>query len=168
MFNYINNKDEFNEKVLNVQSNLSKLGYLNSKFINGIYSLETEKAIKAFQRDKGLNVDGKLSEEVLRVMDTPKTTTNSNLGKYNRSLYVNQNSRSDSSGDEEINEQEPFFNDKKENELRKGTINIKIKYAETGYTTIKDVSIRSIGRQINSTGDAVFEMYEFIGRDLIE
>lgn len=169
MFNYINNKDEFDEDILKMQSKLCKLGYLKSKFINGVYSLETEKAIKDLQRDKGFTVDGKISENILRVMDSPKISNNTSLGKYNRSLYVNENVRSDGSqGEETIDKQEPYFNDKKENELRKSTVNIKIKYAETGWTIIEDVSFRSINRRMDSSGEAIYEIYEFIGRDLLE
>lgn len=167
MLSYIKDKDTYSETVLNTQRELSKAGYLNSKFIDGYFNLETESAIKSFQSDNYLTVNGKIDSNVKSGLLRNEEVENTSYGKYNRSLYTTSKvNPSDNSTT--IGPQDPFFNDNKENELRKASVDIHIKYANNGTATIEDVSFRSIGRQFNSNGDAVCEIYEFIGRDLKE
>ena len=45
------------DEVLGLQNRLNSLGY-NCGKADGIFGADTEKAVKAFQRDKGLNADG--------------------------------------------------------------------------------------------------------------
>ena len=44
-------------EVRQIQTRLKELGY-NPGTIDGIYGTNTQNAVKAFQRDKGLSVDG--------------------------------------------------------------------------------------------------------------
>ena len=50
--------------IKKVQSHLSRLGYSPGP-VDGIMGSKTRTAIKAFQRDRGLNVDGKIDEELI-------------------------------------------------------------------------------------------------------
>ena len=90
--------------------------------------------------------------------------TNTNSGVYNRNLYTEKTVINDDA----VRNEDAFFNDTKNSQLRKGTVDIKIKYAQTGETIIKDVKYRSVGRQINASGEAIYEAYEFIAKDIIE
>lgn len=167
MLSYTNSKDTYNEEVLNAQRGLSKEGYLNSKFVSGYFGLETESAIKAYQADNSYTVNGKIDTNVKNGLMKSEEVNNSLYGKYNRSLYSVSSNKSTYNSNT-IGPQDSFFNDAKDSELRKASVDIHIKYANNGTATIEDVSFRSIGRQFNSNGDAVCEIYEFIGRDLKE
>ena len=46
--------------VKNVQQRLYELNYLRAKNINSYYTSLTEKAVKLFQKNNGLTVDGKV------------------------------------------------------------------------------------------------------------
>ncbi len=56
-FNQILRREDYLHDVLLVQQRLSELGYLNENY-NGYYGKDTEKAVRAFQQDNGLQADG--------------------------------------------------------------------------------------------------------------
>ena len=54
--------------VIRVQAGLNKLGY-NVGTIDGIWGAQTERAIRAYQADNGLLVDGRPSQELAQHID---------------------------------------------------------------------------------------------------
>ncbi|KGX92935.1 peptidase S41 [Pontibacillus halophilus JSM 076056 = DSM 19796] len=60
------------EKVANVQEMLAGLGYDPGRK-DGYYSQETEKAVKNFQRDAGIEVTGKVNEETANGIESQVT-----------------------------------------------------------------------------------------------
>jgi peptidoglycan hydrolase-like protein with peptidoglycan-binding domain len=165
MLSYLNNNNKYNKDIFKAQVELSKLNLLNSKYINGYFNLETEKAIKEFQNKNNILSDGILDDKTYKkLVQKNIAKTNTNSGVYNRNLYTEKTVINDDS----VRNEDAFFNDTKNSQLRKGTVDIKIKYAQTGETIIKDVKYRSVGRQINASGEAIYEAYEFIAKDIIE
>ena len=164
MKSYLNSNHIYTTEVYKTQIELSKLGYLHPKFINGYFNLETEKAVKDYQLAHSMINDGVLTDKIYnRLVKTENAVVNNN-GKYNRKLYTVVSKAST----DEVKNKDAFFNDSKDNELRKGNVNIKIKYAETGEVTIQDVKYRSVGRQMNTSGEAIYEVFEFIAKDIKE
>ena len=51
--------------VLNVQKRLAGLNYLQSKYISGYYTEITESAVRLFQKNNGLHVDGKVGRNTM-------------------------------------------------------------------------------------------------------
>ena len=54
--------------VKNVQQRLYELNYLRAKNINSYYTSLTEKAVKLFQKNNGLTVDGKVGRHTMNVL----------------------------------------------------------------------------------------------------
>ncbi len=54
--------------VKNVQQSLYELNYLRAKNINSVYTSLTEKAVKLFQKNNGLTVDGKVGRHTMNVL----------------------------------------------------------------------------------------------------
>ncbi len=54
--------------VKNVQQRLYELNYLRAKNINSYYTSITEKAVKLFQKNNGLTVDGKVGRHTMNVL----------------------------------------------------------------------------------------------------
>ena len=54
--------------VKKVQKKLNKLGY-NCGKADGVYGTKTQNAIKKYQRDKGLTVNGKINKTLLRKLN---------------------------------------------------------------------------------------------------
>lgn len=68
------------------------------------------------------------------------------------------------------NNTDSFFNSNNADALRQNGIDIAIVYgADQIHTkTIKSVNFRSLGQQLDANGNPIYEMYEFIGKDLLE
>ena len=67
------------EEVRQIQTKLRDLGY-NPGTIDGIYGKNTQNAVKAFQRDRGLTVDGIAGSRTLKALGI--TTGGSASGGY--------------------------------------------------------------------------------------
>ncbi|MEO1120731.1 MAG: peptidoglycan-binding domain-containing protein [Pseudomonadota bacterium] len=63
-----NNRSANNAAVIRVQAGLQDLGY-NPGPIDGVQGSQTTSAIKAYQRDNGLLVDGRASYELAEHID---------------------------------------------------------------------------------------------------
>ncbi len=86
-------------EVRQIQTRLKELGY-NPGTIDGIYGTNTQNAVKAFQRDKGLSVDGIAGPKTLKALgissgillptpDTPKTISICWRGSFLRNRVGN-------------------------------------------------------------------------------
>jgi peptidoglycan hydrolase-like protein with peptidoglycan-binding domain len=51
-----------------VQEALVKAGFLDADKVNNFYDAETVKAVEAFQKDRGIVVDGKVGPNTRRVL----------------------------------------------------------------------------------------------------
>lgn len=68
------------------------------------------------------------------------------------------------------NNNDSFFNSNNTDLLRQDDIDISITYGtnQTHKKTIKSAKFRSIGQQIDANGNPIYEIYEFIAKDLLE
>lgn len=151
--------------MYDVQVELCRLGFLNNKYIDGFFNIETEKSIKKYQLKNSYTPNGILDDELINSIIGVRNLETIESGKYSRKIYQTAETKVN---DKYIKNADAFFNDGKDSELRKGNTSIRIKYAEVGETIIQDVKYRSVGRQFNTSGEAIYEVYEFIARDILE
>jgi len=69
------------QEVKDIQTKLKSLGYYTGA-VDGIFGVNTERAIKAFQRDKGLTVDGIAGPNTLKALGIG-TTSSTNGQSWN-------------------------------------------------------------------------------------
>ncbi len=74
-----------NEQVVKVQSLLVKYGYLSKKYATGYFGEITQKAVKNFQKQNGLSVDGMVGAQTLAKLtsDNPKKAASGMLDGAN-------------------------------------------------------------------------------------
>lgn len=167
---YKEHKNKFIDEVRYLQNYLVSKGFMSVDIAQneyGYFRLETEKAFKSYQRSKNLSADG--------IYDTSKITDFSVTGD-DVSIDDNDGKIDTTIGSVKLQEiveeakEKPFFNDDKENIFRKGTLNIEINYSNSKLQRriIEAVKLRSLGQSIDANGDVVSDVYEFIGRDIIE
>lgn len=168
---YKNDKNKFYDEVKYLQEFLVMNKFLSvddSKSEYGYYKLKTEKAYKKYQKEKGWTVDG--------IYDTSKQVdfdVNGNdvaVGDSNGKIDTRVSNSTDNTNTDTDTESKPFFNDSKENILRKGNLSIEINYSNSSKQKriIERVKLRSLGQSIDANGDAIADVYEFVGRDIIE
>ena len=73
------------EEVRSIQQALKKKGYFNSK-VDGIFGTITLNAVKRFQKDNKLKVDGIVGKQTLKALGITNGNNNS-YGKYSSSDY---------------------------------------------------------------------------------
>ena len=72
------------DEVRAVQQSLKEKGYYNYT-VDGIFGTRTQSAVKSFQRDNGLKVDGVAGEQTLKALGG--TSGSNSYGGYNSSDY---------------------------------------------------------------------------------
>ena len=72
------------DEVRAVQQSLKEKGYYNYT-VDGIFGTRTQSAVKSFQRDNGLKVDGVAGEQTLKALGV--TSGSNSYGGYNSSDY---------------------------------------------------------------------------------
>lgn len=144
-----------------IQSKLVSLGYLRRTDVDGYFGVDTEKAVKSFQRGIGLNSNGivdkstwdklfenSLAEDAATEPTNTETEVASDIGSNNNSS---------------------FFNSSRKQSLRKNGTDIIIKFGSEHRTkTLKQVVYRTKSVVINAGGEPIAETYDFIAKDLIE
>lgn len=72
------------EEVRQVQKKLKELGYYNGA-VDGIFGSGTQKAVRAFQKNCGLTVDGIAGPKTLQYLGLTSGSSSASLGKYSQS-----------------------------------------------------------------------------------
>ncbi|MGN0487079.1 MAG: spore cortex-lytic enzyme [Acutalibacteraceae bacterium] len=72
------------EEVRQVQKKLKELGYYNGA-VDGIFGSGTQKAVRAFQKNCGLTVDGIAGPKTLQYLGLTSGSSSTSLGKYSQS-----------------------------------------------------------------------------------
>lgn len=72
------------EEVRQVQKKLKELGYYSGA-VDGIFGSGTQKAVRAFQKNCGLTVDGIAGPKTLQYLGLTLGSSSSSLGKYSQS-----------------------------------------------------------------------------------
>lgn len=157
--------------IKDIQFRLYRLGYLKSTGIDGLYGPITTSAMKKFQSDHGLSATGKAdakSKSKLIELTTKYTPDyDSGTGSEYREA-VKKDIRFEEPvpiSEENLN---AFFDRNKI--LRKANIPITIEYGpnKKQRKTITSVFFRSLGQQLDGSGNPVYDTIEFIGRDIEE
>lgn len=169
---YKADKNKFYDEVRYLQEFLVRNKFLSvedSQSEYGYYKLKTEKAYKLYQKEKGWTADGiyDTSKQVDFDVNGNDVIVGDNSGTIG--VYVPSTSN-DADNSNTDTKSQPFFNDYKENVFRKGNLNIEINYSNsiTQKRIITGVKLRSLGQSIDANGEAIADVYEFVGKDIIE
>lgn len=149
--------------ITKIQQALYKLGYLRQSEITGVLDLTTESALKKYQDDNGIVSDGTISNQtIIRLMKVQ--VTDDDLTPPVQTEPLQQPSFKEG----EDARQPSFFN--KAKDFRKNNSKITIEYGpnKTQKKTITNCMFRSLGQEISPSGEPLYEVIEFIGRDIQE
>lgn len=155
-------KDLLNTDIKKIQMILKSKGYLTKNDISGIWDITTERAIRQFQKDNNLNATGELDITTYNLIyqGVSRTTT----GLETSDLALRTRTKALEIGTNNIY---GYFEEEDFNKL-KNKSSIVITYGKEKRKIIKDVIFRSVGQQIDASGEAIFDAYEFIARDIEE
>lgn len=128
-----------------------------------VYDNTVENAVIEFQQATGMNVTGVLTTSTLQAMIVY-------ADKMSDVIYGDDESSEDS---EDTPSSSPhynsFFDDNKYKMHRKNHKDITIVFGNKSITkTIKDVFMRSVSVEVDTSGNPISEVYEFIARDVKE
>ena len=157
--------------VEKLQRRLVNAGYLDKSHITGYYDMDTKKAYMKHQRNNNVTPTGEFETETFK--NEQKEISNNDGKLYSSELYnlnsrgVAKNINNDKDTMEDCN---TFFNDNKTNMLRQGNVEIGITYANSKRQKkkITGVKFRSVSQVIDSSGEPIAEVFEFVGKDLKE
>lgn len=126
------------------------------------YDSTLESAVRKFQSSIGISPTGILTTATLQSMLLYKNKINDIVEDDGLNIKT-QNSMVDSA------HQASFFADDNFKTHRRNHKDIKIVFGEKSITkTIKDVFMRSVSLEVDTSGNPVSEIYEFIARDITE
>lgn len=162
-YNYSQPLVNQNFKILGIM--LNAVGCLDSSDVGVIYNLQYEAAVKAFQEKKGLPATG--------ILD--KTTFNILSNNTSDKIISENDAKDDSTSplDKQYDgssKHTPFFNSNNSQKLRNSNLEIRVDFGANHplNTTIKHVFLRSLGTDVDASGNPIYKVYEFIGQDVIE
>ncbi|AIY85353.1 putative peptidoglycan binding domain protein (plasmid) [Clostridium baratii str. Sullivan] len=140
-----------------IKKRLEFLGYLN-EVNNDIYDNDTKAAIKKYQSDNKISVTGAVDNDTYNLLF--KEISIANVDVSNFSLLR--------SGDQQQQEEEKFFDESKSDLFRKGNLEIKIKYGKGQVITLQKVKLYNKDQMIDSNGEPIYDVYQFIAQDIKE
>lgn len=127
------------------------------------YDDSVETAVRAFQKQAGLSITGVLNNNTWQTML---------LYAAKLSDSIDDDSSSSSAGSLDVSDSphfNSFFNDDNFKQARKNHQDIKIVFGNKTITkTIKDVFMRSVTVEVDTSGNPISEIYEFVARDITE
>ena len=164
--------------VRDMQFRLYKLGYLLSVNVDNSYGPLTIAALKKFQTDNGLPATG--STDTKTMAKLKQLTTAHYSDPRNEMVEDDKKAGSPVASTTSVNTYDEryeksednlkgtFFN--KSDDFRKTNIPIRIEYGpnRTSKKTITNVYFRSLGQQLDGSGTPIYDVIEFIGRDIEE
>lgn len=153
-----------NSDIYIVKQRLCALGYIK-KVNDYIFDIELEKAIKKFQADNNLEIDGVITESLLNYLfKEVKVSREVNLSKT--SSIVARDKENDTSDYEVPTLEDSYFSDENSNLLKKSNLEITIKYAGANKKILKNVTLYNKDQVIDSNGEPIYDIYQFVARDL--
>lgn len=149
-------------ELLAVGRYLATLGFLKSAHIGKAYDYNYSVAVKAYQKSKGLNADGQLTENLIKQLEADCSAKLAHT--------TPPNSQTNRSTDVNLFIEDSFFSEQRESVLRNGGYSIVMVIGDDHqYTkTITGVRMRSKTIQVDGSGNPIMETYEFIAKDLKE
>lgn len=140
-----------------IKKRLEFLGYLN-EVNNDIYDNDTKAAIKKYQSDNKISVTGAVDDDTYSSLFKERSIANVDVSSFSLSR----------SGDKQQQEEEKFFDENKSDLFRKGDLEIKIKYGKGQVTTLQKVKLYNKDQMIDSNGEPIYDVYQFIAQDIKE
>lgn len=163
------------EDVKEIERALASKGFLKQEYIDGYCDLFTENAVKSWQRSIGATATGWVSESNWNALfgDYDENKDTIDYDDTEDSKYYKDDNIYPGGTPNKYSEQateRPFFNEQNGKQLRKANIDIQIKFGANNSMnrTLKNVYMRSIGQQIGANGEPIYDLYEFVARDLID
>lgn len=153
--------EEYSEDVKKIQSRLMYYNFLETSDIDGYFGINTQNAVKKFQINHGLNVDGIIGAGTYNLLFSDKSKKD-----IDEDLYKPNDEKEEIAS---IKNEGSFFKETSEEPLRKdnGDIEIRFSQNENKNKVLKNVYYRSVGFSIDPrTGEAIGEMYEFVAKDM--
>lgn len=128
-----------------------------------IYDNTVESAVSQFQQIIGMSNTGILTTDTLQAMIVYADKMSDVIEGDEESLENNESKESSSP------HYNSFFNEDNYKTHRKNHKDIKIVFGNKSITkTIKDVFMRSVSIEVDTSGNPISEVYEFIARDIKE
>lgn len=147
---------------------LRKLGLYEGNDITE-YNINLSESVMAFQSKYGIPPSGTLNDRTLRMLiKQSELYISDNLGGDG---YEDNNSNinSDSYSQYPGAHHGKFFDERNQKPFRQNRSDIKILFGDGTITkTIKDVHMRSSTVEVDASGNPIYEVYEFIARDIVE
>jgi peptidoglycan hydrolase-like protein with peptidoglycan-binding domain len=155
-------KGDFCDKITEL---LNKCGinYTVNERFKGMYGIKDEIAVKQFQEQQGLPVTGIVDDTTLNALLTVSENMsdiiyNEGIEDLNVDSAENQDPHYDS-----------FFTEKNTKTTRKNKQNIVIEIGNAAVVkTIHNVFIRSVSVEVDTSGNPISEVYEFVAQDVTE
>lgn len=185
------NEDILLDNYITGQFRLYRLGYLPSTECGKQPSPLTWTALKKFQMEYGLSLTNEFDQRTLNALSSviakkpidpinlapvvaevtpvPAPKPPPTVSSATTALPVATASEMDERYEMENGAaRDNFFN--KDKDLRKSNVNIRIEYGPdmTSSKTITNVYFRSLGQQLDGSGNPIYDNIEFIGRDIRE
>jgi hypothetical protein len=127
------------------------------------YNNDVSNAVREFQKTFNLNQTGNLNDATLKGLITQAERM---------SDYVDDDNYGSNEDDEEHSNSphyDSFFDDNKHKIHRRNHKDIKIVFGNNSISkTIKDVIMMSVSVEVDTSGNPISEVYEFIARDVVE
>jgi len=155
-----------NTPIEDIIKYLDKAGYpISSDHKDGLYDQAVENIVKKFQKDNGLTEDGITNQDLLDKI-VEKANENAN-DVIEEEAPIDEIKIEE---DPEFNAHyDSYFNTNASKVARLNHKDIKIVFGNSSITkTIKDVFMRSVSVEVDTSGNPISEVYEFIARDVIE
>ena len=122
--------------------------------------------IMAYQRANNLPVTGVLNDDLLHHIYKKAEENSNNEIKDNTNGYKTEDSDDDGIVDPHY---DPFFLNKSSKDARKNHKDIVIEMGKNGnMKIIKDVFMRSVSVEVDTSGNPISEIYNFVARDIKE
>lgn len=127
------------------------------------YDISVEKAVREFQKKAGLSETGVLNNDTWDAMLL--------ASKQMSDIVIPDETVTEEEQEDTSNSPhyQSFFDDDNSKTNRKNHKDIVIQFGNKSITkTIKDVFMRSVTVEVDTSGNPIFEIYEFIARDIKE
>lgn len=152
------------DDVASIQCQLNYYGLLSSYDITSKYDLKTSNAVKELQRKHGLEVNGIVDEKVWDKL------FNSEQSIYEEKLFSSSRKLTrDVEYDDSLGNVNTFFTPENKDIFRRNNNDIIITYGpDHKQRILKNVIFNSKSQVISPSGEAIYDVYEFIARDIEE
>lgn len=162
-----------NNDIYIIKQRLCALGYIK-KVEDNIFDFELEEAIKKFQLDNDMLSNGVIDDITYnRLFKSSRVHEVGSGGTVSGGGGSSSSDKNDVVGKiENTTDYKPpkiadsYFSNEHDALFRKGNLEITIKYAGKNKKTLKNVTLYNKDQVIDSNGEPIYEVYQFVAKDL--